>query len=361
MRHALSARSGATTVWISAVLRLRRFLPEALDRPRSCRRPLLIRLIPIPAAFLITAALVADSIAQPYPYKPIRYIVPFAAGGATDIITRIVSQPLAEGLGQQIVVDNRPGAGAIVGTSLLAKAAPDGYTLIMCEIAHGANPALHAKLPYDTLKDFSSVSLVALMPTILVVPAGSPVKSVEELIALARAKPGQLNYASSGVGSANFLAAELFKSELGLDIVHVPFQGGGQAVTAVLSGQTQMLFVTLPPSLPHVKAGRLRVLAANSLKRLPALPDVPTASESGVQGFEVALWVGTFTPAGTPQSVIMRLNAELNKALKIPAVRERIEGVGAQSAGGTPEQLTAHVKAEIARWTRAIKPHMRAP
>jgi tripartite-type tricarboxylate transporter receptor subunit TctC len=307
------------------------------------------------AALILLAAWAVTGLAQPYPYKPIRYIVPFAAGGATDIITRIIAQPMGESLAQQIVIDNRPGAGAIIGTSLLAKAAPDGYTLIMCEIAHGANPALHAKLPYDTLKDFASVSLVALMPTVLVVPPAFPVKSLGELIALAKAKPGHLNYASSGVGSANYLAAELFKSELGLDIVHVPFQGGGQAVTAVMSGQTQMLFVTLPPSLPHVKAGRLRVLAANSPNRLSSLPDVPTASESGVKGFEVALWVGTFVPAGTPQAVIARLNTEINKALAIPAIRARIEGVGAEVVGSTPEKLTEHVKAEIARWTRTFK------
>jgi len=307
------------------------------------------------AISILLAGFAVQGLAQTYPYKPIRYIVPFAAGGATDILTRIVAQPMAESMAQQIVVDNRPGAGAIVGTSLLAKAAPDGYTLIMCEIAHGANPALHPKLPYDTLKDFASVNLVALMPTILVVPAASPTKTLPELVALARAKPGQLNYASSGVGSANFLAAELFKSELGLDIVHVPFQGGGQAVTAVLSGQTQMLFVTLPPSLPHVKSGKLRALAANSPARLSSLPDVPTAAESGVKGVEVSLWAGTFVPAGTPPPVIAKLNAEINKVLAIAQVRERVQGIGAEVVGSTPEKLTEHVKAEIARWSKTFK------
>jgi len=304
---------------------------------------------------LLLVAVAAEGWAQAYPYRPIRYIVPFAAGGATDILTRIVAQRMAESMGQQIVVDNRPGAGAIVGTSLLAKAPPDGYTLIMCEIAHGANPALHAKLPYDTLKDFASVNLVALMPTILVVPPAFPARSLQELIALAKGKPGQLNYASSGVGSANFLAAELFKSELGLDIVHVPFQGGGQAVTAVLSGQTQLLFVTLPPSLPHIKAGKLRALAANHPTRLASLPDVPTAAESGVKGVEVSLWAGTFVPAGTPQAVSVRLNAAINKALPLAPVRERVQGIGAEIVGSTPERLTEHVKAEIARWSRTFK------
>jgi tripartite-type tricarboxylate transporter receptor subunit TctC len=297
--------------------------------------------------------------AQTYPHKPIRYIVPFSAGGATDIITRIVAQPMAQSMEQQIVVDNRPGAGAIVGTSILAKAAPDGYTIIMCEIAHGANPALHSKLPYDTLRDFAAVAWVASMPTVLVVPPTSAANSVQELIALARTKAGQLNYASSGVGSANFLAAELFKKELGLDIVHVPFQGGAQAVTAILSGQAQLLFTTLPPSLPHVKAGKLRMLAVGTLKRLPSMAEIPTVAESGVKGFDVALWVGTFAPAGTAAAVISRLNIEINQALAIRSVRERIEGVGAEIVGGTPEKLTAHVKAEIERWRRTIQPHMR--
>ena len=329
------------------------------------RRPPIPRPRALATAISLTAVLTSgldapDASAQPYPYKPIRYIVPFSAGGATDIITRIVAQPMAESMGQQIVVDNRPGAGAIVGTSLLARAAPDGYTLIMCEIAHGANPALHAKLPYDTRKDFTPIAWVALMPTILVVPPAFPAKSLQELIAMARAKPGSLNYASSGIGSANFLAAELFKSELGLDIVHVPFQGGGQAVTAVLSGQAQMLFVTLPPSLPHVKAGRLRVLAVSSAKRVASLPDVPTIAETSVKGFDVSLWAGTFAPAGTPSSVVTRLNAEINKALSLPAIRERIEGVGGEVVGGTPEKLAALVNAEIERWSRTIKPQMRA-
>ena len=301
----------------------------------------------------------ASASGQSYPYKPIRYIVPFAAGGATDITTRILAQPLTESLGQQVVVDNRPGAGAIVGTSLLAKAPPDGYTLIMCEIAHGANPALHAKLPYDTRKDFAPVAWVALIPTVLVVPPALPIRSVQELIAQARAKPGQLNYASSGVGSANFLAAELFKSELGLDIVHIPFQGGGQAVTAVLSGQAQMLFVTLPPSLPHVKAGKLRVLAISSGKRLASLPGIATIAESTGKAIDVSLWLGTFAPAGTPAAVVQRLNAELNKALALPATRERLDAVGAEPVGGNPQKLADLVEAEIERWTKTLAPILR--
>lgn len=311
------------------------------------------------ACSLVIGMASACTLAQSYPHKPIRYIVPFAAGGATDITTRIVAQPLAESLGKPIVVDNRPGAGAIVGTSLLAKAPPDGYTLIMCEIAHGANPALHARLPYDTRKDFAPIAWVALIPTVLVVPPALPVRSVQELIAQARAKPGRLNYASSGVGSANFLAAELFKSELALDIVHVPFQGGGQAVTAVLSGQAQMLFVTLPPSLPHVKAGRLRVLAISSGKPLASLPGIPTIAEATGKPIDVSLWLGTFAPAGTPAAIVQRLNAEINQAISLPATRERMQAVGADPVGGPPQKLADLVEAEIERWTRTIKPIMR--
>ena len=309
------------------------------------------------AICLVWAAHVA---AQPYPSRPIRYIVPYAAGGATDIMTRALSPRLSEYLGQQIVVDNRPGAGAIIGTSLLAKATADGYTLMMAEIAHGANPALHSKLPYDTERDFAPVTLVALLPTILVVPPSLPVKTVGELIALARSRPGQLNYSSSGIGSANFLAAELFKSETGVDVVHVPYQGGGQAVTALLSGQAQMLFVTIPPALQHVKAGRLRALAVTGSKRVATLPDVPSISEAGLPGLEVYLWVGTLAPAGTPAPIIAKLNREIVRVLQDPEVRERISNLGAEIVGGGPEQLARYIKAEIARWRKTIKPGLRA-
>jgi len=293
------------------------------------------------AICLVWAAHVA---AQPYPSRPIRYIVPYAAGGATDIMTRALSPRLSEYL----------------GTSLLARATADGYTLMMAEIAHGANPALHSKLPYDTERDFAPVTLVALLPTILVVPPSLPVKTVGELIALARSRPGQLNYSSSGIGSANFLAAELFKSETGVDVVHVPYQGGGQAVTALLSGQAQMLFVTIPPALQHVKAGRLRALAVTGSKRVATLPDVPSISEAGLPGLEVYLWVGTLAPAGTPAPIIAKLNGEIVRVLQDPEVRERISNLGAEIVGGGPEQLARYIKAEIARWRKTIKPGLRA-
>ncbi len=297
--------------------------------------------------------------AQTFPSRPIRMVVPFAAGGATDIMARVLAPGLGERLGQQVVVDNRPGAGSIIGTQILARATPDGHTLMLAEIAFGANPALYSKLPYDTRKDFAPVSLVALMPTILVVPPSLPVKSVRELIALAKSKSGGLNYSSSGVGSANFLAAELFKVTIGVDIVHVPFQGGGQALAGVISGQAQMLFTTMPPSLPHVRAGKLRVLSISHAKRSPLLPDVPTTSEAGLPGFEVSLWAGMLAPGATPAPVVRRVNADVQKVLDTADVRERIGNLGGEIVGGPPDVFKKFIESEIKRWTTIIKPEMR--
>ncbi|MBI3042849.1 MAG: tripartite tricarboxylate transporter substrate binding protein [Betaproteobacteria bacterium] len=310
-------------------------------------------------AAMLAAAVANAVFAQTYPYRPVRFIVPYAAGGATDILTRVIEPGLSERLGQRVVVDNRPGAGAIVGTSLLAKATPDGYTIMMAEIAQGANPALHSKLPYNTLKDFASVTLVALMPTVLVVPPSLAVTSVGELIALAKSRPGQLNYSSSGYGSANFLAAELFKSATGIKVVHIPYQGGSQALAAILGNQAQMLFTTLPPSIPHIKAGRVRALALGGRTRTPLLPDVPTVAESAVPDFQVYLWLGVLAPAGTSRQIITRLNSEIKTVLTLPRVRERIAGLGAEIVGSTPQQLTDHIKSEIARWTKVITPDLR--
>jgi tripartite-type tricarboxylate transporter receptor subunit TctC len=310
-------------------------------------------------ALAALAMLTAGAAAQTFPTRPIRFIVPFAPGGATDITSRVIAPPLGERLGQQVVVDNRPGAGSIIATQILARSTADGHTIMLAEIAFGANPALHSKLPYDTRKDFTPVILVALMPTILVVPPTLPAKNVAELIALAKAKAGGLNYASSGVGSANFLAAELFKSMIGVDIVHVPFQGGGQAIAGVMSGQTQMLFTTMPPSLPQVRAGKLRVLSISHSRRSPLLPEVPTTAESGLPGFEVSLWVGVLAPSGTPKPVVQRLNGDIQSVLNIPEVRERIGNLGADIVGGAPEVLQKYIDNELKRWSATIKPEMR--
>jgi tripartite-type tricarboxylate transporter receptor subunit TctC len=293
---------------------------------------------------------------QSYPYKPIRFIVPYGPGGASDISTRIVAVRLAESLGQQVVVDNRPGAGSIIGTDLLAKSAADGYTLMMANISFSANPALHSKLPYDALKDFAPISRVDVMPNVLVVHPSVAARSVTELIALAKAKPGQLNYASAGVGSANYLNTELFQSLAGVQVVHIPYQGGGQAVAALVGGEAQMLFITVPPALPHIKSGRARALAVTSPKRMAALADVPTIAEAVLPGFEFHEWHGVLAPAGTPPAVINRLNGEINRIVAIPEVRERLAALGAEAIGSTPAEMARHVNGEIANWRKVLKP-----
>ena len=310
-------------------------------------------------AIVLAVVLPGGALAQPYPNKAIRFIVPYAPGGSVDIVSRVIAPKLAESFGQQVVVDNRPGAGAIIGTNLLAKSAPDGYTILMADIALGANPALHSKLPYNTPEDFAPVTLVALLPSILVVHPSLPVKSVKELIALARSKAGQLNYSTAGAGSMNYLATELFKSQTGTDIVHIPYQSGGQALTALLSGQVQLVITTVPPVLPYIKAGRVRYLAVSGTKRMTMLPDAPTFAEAGMPAFDVYLWQAVVAPAGTPSEIITRLNADINRVLAIAEIRERIAGLGADVVGGTPERLTDFIKAEIARWSKAIKPNMR--
>lgn len=293
--------------------------------------------------------------AQVYPYKPVRMIVPYAAGGGVDIMARLVAPRLSDALGQQVVVDNRAGGGAIIGTDLVAKSAPDGYMTLMANPAHAANPALHGKLPYDTLKNFSAVGLIALSSSILVVHPSLPVRSVRELVALAKSKPGQLNYASGGVGSAIYLSMELFRNAAGIDIVHIPYKGAAPALSEVIGGQVPMMFITTPSSLPHVNAGRLRVLAVSSARRHALLPSVPTVAESGYPGFENTDWYGVLVHSGTPANIIGRLNAEINRTLTLPDVRERISALGAEVGGGTPGQLDERINAEVRRWAKVLK------
>ncbi|OGA45416.1 MAG: hypothetical protein A3G24_23065 [Betaproteobacteria bacterium RIFCSPLOWO2_12_FULL_62_13] len=290
-----------------------------------------------------------------YPNRPIRYILPYAVGGGVDILGRIVAQRLSERLGQQVVADNRPGASAIIGSELLARSAPDGYTIMTANIAHGANPYLRKKLPYDTIKDFAPVTLMALLPNLLVIHPSVPARSVKEFIALAKAKPGQLSYGTAGAGSANHLAMELFKVSTGTDIVHVPYKGGGPAVIDLVGGQIQAIFLTIPPAFPHVKAGRLVALGVSSNKRSSALPDVPTAMEAGVPGYEVYEWQGIVAPAGTPAGIIQRLNAEINEVLRLPDVRERISGLGAEVKGGTPAEFAEFIRKELRLWEKVVR------
>lgn len=297
--------------------------------------------------------------AQPFPSQPVKLISPYAAGGANDIVSRVLSEKMAEAIGQPVVVENRPGAGSILGSSMLVKSAPNGYTILMADIAHGANPALRKTMPYDTLKDFAPVVLVAELPSVMLVNPSVPAKTVAEFVAYARQNAGKLNYASSGFGSANHLSAEVFKAELGLNITHVPYQGGGEAMNALLSGQVQVLFITMPASLPHIRAGKANALAITSAKRMPQLPDVPTLAETVIPGFENNLWIGLLAPAGTPQAIVDRLNTEANKVLAQPAVRERIGGLGGLIVGGSPAQFDSYIRKEVQRWARIIKPEMR--
>jgi tripartite-type tricarboxylate transporter receptor subunit TctC len=306
-------------------------------------------------AAVLSGALAGEAAEPAFPNKPVRLLVTYAAGGASDIVSRLIAARLTESLRQQVIVDNRPGASGILASELLARSTPDGYTIIHVNVAHGANPYLNAKLPYDTARDFASVSLLALLPTILVTHPSLPAASAGELIALVKAKPGQFNYASAGSGSANHLAMALLIYATGLNLTHVPYKGGGPAIADLLGGQVPMMFITIPPALPHVKAGKLRALAVSSAKRSPALPDVPTVAESGVAKYEFNEWQAILAPRGAPRNVIVRLNDEINKALALPEVRERMAGLGAEGAGGTPEQLTAHIAAELAKWGPVIK------
>jgi tripartite-type tricarboxylate transporter receptor subunit TctC len=307
-------------------------------------------------ALLAGLAWVPLSSAQSYPTKPIRLVVPFPPGGAVDIVARVVGQALSEAWGQQVVVDNRPGAGAIIGTDLVAKAAPDGYTLLMASVGMlTINPSLYTKLPYDPIKDFNPVILVGGTPCILVVHPALPPNSVKEFIAYAKSKPGQLNVASAGSGNITHLVAEVFRTQTGIEWVHVPYKGSAPALTDLLGGQVQLMFDVMLSALPHVKAGRLKALAVTSIKRFPQLPDLVTLDESGLPGFNVSSWWGVAAPAGTPKEIIAKLNGEVNKSLGTPKVKERLLSLGAEPIGGTPEQFSKHIQEEIVKWAKAVR------
>jgi len=320
---------------------------------RSVRRLLSPFVVLITA--LCPATVFAQGPAQGYPNKPIRLIVPVAPGGGTDFTARLIGQKLNEAWGQPVIVGNRPGAAGNIGVELAAKAPADGYTLVMPITSFPINPGLYAKLPFDTIKDLAPIVLCASAPLVLVVHPSLPARSVSELIALARAKPGALNFANSGSGTGAHLAGELFKRMAGVEIVSVAYKGGGPAVVALIAGEVQMYFSTIPAALPQVKAGKLRMLGVTSTRRVPELPDVPTVAESGLAGFDVVPWFGLFTPAGTPRPVIQKLNAEIVRVLNMPDTRERLSGHGLIPGGGKPEELGAFLKAEIAKWGKLIK------
>ncbi|HXZ55098.1 MAG TPA: tripartite tricarboxylate transporter substrate binding protein [Burkholderiales bacterium] len=298
----------------------------------------------------------AGASAQTYPNHPIRLVVPFPPGGTTDILAREVGERLTATLGQPVVIDNRAGAGGNIGADIVAKAPPDGYTLLMATVGtHAINASLYRKLPYDHIKDFAPVVLVAGVPNVLVVTPSLPVHSVAELIRLAKEKPGQLNFASSGNGTSIHLSGELFKTMAGVDMTHVPYKGSAFALTDLMAGQVQLMFDNLPSSLPHIKAGKLRAIAVTSSQRAPALPDVPTIAESGLPGFEASAWFGIVAPAGTPAAIVSRINADVNQWLRSPEAADKLLAQGAIAAGGTPEQFVAHIRAETDKWARVVK------
>lgn len=309
------------------------------------------------SALLCLPFIYAGSVAaQDYPNRPIRLIIPWPPGGGTDVTFRLWASQLAENLGQQIVIDNRSGAGSIIGLDIVAKAQPDGYTLGASNIAFGANPFLRSKMPFDTEKDLMPVSLTAFVPMVLTVHPSVPAKSLKELIALAKSKPGVLNYGSAGNASASHLVTELLLDVTGAKIVHVPYKGGGPANIAGVAGEVKIVFVTIPAGIGYIRNGRLKALAISTLKRDPTLPEVPTIAEGiGMPDFQVSEWHGVVVPAGTPKAVVRRLHDEIVKVLAMPDVSKRISAAGAQPVGSTPEEMAAYLKNEFSRWSRVIK------
>jgi tripartite-type tricarboxylate transporter receptor subunit TctC len=305
---------------------------------------------------ILSAGLAVTAHAQAqYPVKPVRLVVPFPPGGGSDALSRILGPKLSEGLGQQVVIENRPGAGANIGAEVAAKSPPDGYTLLMGNVAHAINASLYAKLNYDFVKDFAPVSLLASTPNIVVVHPSVPAKSVKELIALARSRPGQLDFASSGAGSSAHLAGELFMSMAGVKMNHVPYKGGGPAVVALLGGEVSVGFATTPSVVQHVKSGRLRGLAVTTARRSPSTPDLPTVSEAGVKGYEAGTWYGLLAPSGTPKDVVSRLHADSMKSLAAADVKQRLDNAGFEAIGTTPEQFGTYIRSETEKWGKVVR------
>lgn len=292
---------------------------------------------------------------QDYATKPIRLVVPWPPGGSNDIAARVLAPRLARSLGQSVVVDNRAGAGGIIGTDIVAKAVPDGYTIMLNSATHVANATIYRELPYDTVKDFMPVALVARVPTMMVVNPSLPVNSVQELIALAKGKPGRLNYGAGDKGSQTHLATALFTKMARVDIVHVPYKGGGPAIIALLGGEVQLMTATMPSIIGHVKAGKLRALAVTSAQRSLLLPDLPTVAESGVPGYEMSSWLGVFVPAGLPGPIVARLHNEIERVLKLPEVAEIFSLQGMEPAFSTQSQFAAFVQTELQKYATIIK------
>jgi tripartite-type tricarboxylate transporter receptor subunit TctC len=310
------------------------------------------------ALLLFTQAVHAQVDAQSasaYPARSIRYVVPFGAGGPSDILARILAQRMTLEWGQPVIVENRTGAGGIIGADFVAKSVPDGYTLMMAQVGDAISMSLYSKLPYNFERDFAPVSLVGRIPFILVVHPSMPAKNVRELIALAKATPGTLTFASGGTGVASHLAGELFKRAAGIDVVHVPYKGQAPATNDLLGGQVSFMFSNPLSALPHLKAGKMRALAVSSPTRFSELPDVPTVAESGLAGFDVGFWLGAVAPAATPRAVVDKLNAETVRILRVPEVAERLGAMGLEIVGSTPDEFGRVIKSEVARWATVVR------
>jgi tripartite-type tricarboxylate transporter receptor subunit TctC len=308
-----------------------------------------------PKLLLLALLLPLAVFAQGYPGKSVRLIVPFAPGGATDVIARLAAQKLSDALGQSFVVDNRPGANGNIGTEMAAKAAADGYTLVMSyDGTLAINPSVYKSMPFDPQKDLAPIASVAQLPLLMLVNSNFAAKNVAEFVAYARANPGKVNFSGAGYGSAGHLAAELFRARAGIELVHVNYKGGGQAVTDLLGGQIQMLMTGLTTVEGHVKSGKLRALAFTSAKRMPGAPDIPTFVESGYPGLVSYTWYGILAPAGTPRDIVRKLNAEINRVLQSPEVRDRLTVLGTEPTGGTPEQFAQTIKDDTVKWAKVV-------
>jgi tripartite-type tricarboxylate transporter receptor subunit TctC len=322
---------------------------------RNEKRRIAVKTIISSAVLLAVASTGAPVLAQSYPTKPIRMVVPSAPGSGPDLIARVVALKLTESLGKPVVTDPRPGAGGSLGAEIVAKAPPDGYTLVMGSAgSHSVNTALYPKLPYDAVKDFAPISLVTTAPNILIVHPSLPVKTVKDLVALAKAKPGELTFGSGGNGSTAHLSGELFRVLAKANLVHVPFKGAPAAAIGVMTGEISMGILNLPPTLPHVRSGKLKALGVSTATRSAAVPDIPTIAEGGLSGYEASTWYAVLAPAGTPADIIARLNSELVKGLRSEDMKKRISAEGGDIVGSTPEELTAVIKRDIEKWTRVV-------
>ncbi len=292
---------------------------------------------------------------EAYPARPIRFILPFPPGGGTDILGRIISERLSASLGQPVVIENRGGAGGNVGAEAAAKSAPDGYTIVLVAPSLAISPSLYSKLNYDPVKDFAPVSLVATVPNVMITHPSVPARTLAEFIALAKTKPGRMNFGSGGNGTSNHLAGELFNIVAGVKLVHVPYKGVNLAMNDVLSGEVQLVVIGVPAASPHIKAGKLRALALIAPRRSPAIPEVPTVAEAGLPGFEVTTWYGVLAPAGTPRPIVTRLNAELVRIMHAPELKERLAALATDPATGTPEEFADYIKREIEKWGEVVR------